>query len=86
MLDLSPDGVDTMATKTLEFRNASGNASFSSTKKFGLLGTVAATVVKWQERASMRHQLESLDKNYLNDMGIPFHLAQDEISKPFWRA
>lgn len=34
----------------------------------------------------MRHQLASLDKKYLNDMGIASHHAQDEISKPFWRA
>ncbi len=75
-----------MATKTVKFGNAGGSAGFSSTKNYGLLGTVAATVVKWQERASMRHQLASLDKKYLNDMGIASHHAQDEISKPFWRA
>ena len=40
----------------------------------------------WQDRASQRAQLASLEDCYLADMGITREDALAEAAKPFWRA
>ncbi|PHQ71812.1 MAG: hypothetical protein COB93_02225 [Sneathiella sp.] len=75
-----------MVTKTLHTGKLGRNTGISSAPKLSLFGNIAQTVLTWQERASSRHQLASLDKKYLTDMGLTYHRAQDEISKPFWRS
>ncbi|MEH6526221.1 MAG: hypothetical protein V7723_09120 [Sneathiella sp.] len=74
-----------MASNHIIINDLGGNAARNSEVKRGFFGSVVETVVKWQERASMRHQLASLDKKYLVDMGVSSQNALDEISKPFWR-
>jgi len=75
-----------MVTKTLHAGNTGRNTGVSSTAKHGFFGKIIGTVVVWQERASSRHHLASLDKKYLTDMGMTYWTAQDEVSKPFWRS
>jgi uncharacterized protein YjiS (DUF1127 family) len=43
------------------------------------------TLVAWQERASQRHHLASMEDRLLQDMGISRADAEHESSKPFWR-
>lgn len=43
------------------------------------------TVLLWQERASQRVQLASLDDRALRDMGLSRADVQREVSLPFWR-
>ena len=51
----------------------------------GSLHAVIETVLVWQERASQRHQLASLDDTLLRDIGLSRSDAAREASKPFWR-
>lgn len=75
-----------MSSNHIIINDLGGNATGNSKIKHGFFGSIFESVVKWQERASMRHQLASLDKKYLVDMGVSSQNALDEISKPFWRA
>ncbi len=43
------------------------------------------TLLTWQERASQRRHLASLEDRMLKDMGISRADAEREASKPFWR-
>lgn len=51
-----------------------------------LLGAVFAALYTWQERATMRRRLLSLDDRMLSDMGLTRADAEREGLKPFWRA
>lgn len=75
-----------MATNQILINGLSGKSTRNLEVKHGFISSIISSVVKWQERASMRHQLASLDKKYLVDMGVSSQNALDEISKPFWRA
>lgn len=67
-----------------------GKLHFAPTKgqfgTAGFIGSVAATVMKWQERASLRHHLADLDKVYLTDMGLTVAQVQNETEKTFWQS
>ena len=43
------------------------------------------TLFTWQERASQRRLLASLEDRMLKDVGISRADAEREASKPFWR-
>ena len=75
-----------MASNHIIINGLGGNAKGTTGLTKNFLGSAIATIVKWQERASMRHHLATLDKNYLDDMGVSTHQALEEIAKPFWRA
>jgi len=62
-----------------------GNFNVSAAPKRGVVSSVTATVLKWQERAAMRHHLASMDEHFLNDTGMTADFVQNEIAKPFWR-
>ena len=51
----------------------------------GLFHAAVETLLQWQERASQRHQLASLDETMLRDIGLSRLDAEREASKPFWR-
>jgi uncharacterized protein YjiS (DUF1127 family) len=58
---------------------------------FGVSGDSAAVraaklLLTWQERASERHALASLDAHMLSDIGLSRADAWREAAKPFWRA
>ncbi len=40
----------------------------------------------WQDRATQRHALATLDDRLLEDMGLSRGVAAAEAAKPFWRA
>ena len=42
-------------------------------------------LLSWQERASMRRALESLDDHALKDIGLSRDRIACEVRKPFWR-
>ncbi|MBO0333084.1 hypothetical protein J0X12_05645 [Sneathiella sp. CAU 1612] len=52
----------------------------------GIMGTLIATIFKWQERESMRHQLADLDKVFLTDMGLSDLDVKTETTKSFWQS
>jgi uncharacterized protein YjiS (DUF1127 family) len=51
---------------------------------------IAVSVFKqlliWQERATERHHLATLNEQSLKDIGLTAHDVGRELSKPFWRA
>ncbi len=49
---------------------------------YGILNTL----VVWQERATQRAHLASLEDHFLKDMGLSHADAATEAAKPFWRA
>lgn len=46
----------------------------------------ANTLLVWQQRASQRRHLASLDHRLLRDMGMTRADADREAAKPFWEA
>lgn len=46
---------------------------------------VADLVLKWDERARMRYQLQALDERMLKDIGLSRTDTVREVAKPFWR-
>ena len=52
----------------------------------GVMGSVTALILKWQERATMRYNLASLDEEYLNDMGLSAAQIKTETGKAFWQS
>ncbi|MDF2367735.1 hypothetical protein [Sneathiella sp.] len=52
----------------------------------GIIGSIASTIMQWQERETMRHQLAGLDKVYLTDMGLSASEAKSETAKSFWQS
>ncbi|TNE40744.1 MAG: hypothetical protein EP348_01700 [Alphaproteobacteria bacterium] len=62
-----------------------GNFNVTAAPRAGLLGSVTATVLKWQERAAMRYHLQSMDEEFLNDTGMTSQTLRAEATKPFWR-
>ena len=54
---------------------------------FGSLAVRAVgNLLTWQERATQRHALATLETRILRDMGLSRADAQREAAKPFWRA
>ena len=55
----------------------------------GSIGTAATrganTLLIWQERATQRHMLATLDDASLRDIGLSRADAAREAAKPFWR-
>ena len=51
-----------------------------------VVARIGATLITWQQRASERAALASMDDRFLKDMGISRADALQEYSKPFWRA
>ena len=51
-----------------------------------LLGAVFAALYTWQERATTRRRLLSLDDRMLSDVGLTRADAEREGLKPFWQA
>lgn len=52
----------------------------------GIIITIVSTILGWQERVSMRHQLANLDEEFLTDMGLSASQVKAEISKSFWQS
>ncbi|MEX1034917.1 MAG: hypothetical protein WDZ54_03110 [Sneathiella sp.] len=52
----------------------------------GFMGSITGAILKWQERATMRHHLASLDKVYLTDMGLSASQIETETGKAFWQS
>jgi uncharacterized protein YjiS (DUF1127 family) len=50
-----------------------------------LLSRALALPLVWQQRASQRHRLESLDERHLRDIGLSRADAAREAAKPFWK-
>jgi len=46
----------------------------------------ANLLLTWQERATQRHALASLDERLRRDLGLSRAEACSEAAKPFWRA
>lgn len=51
-----------------------------------LVGRLLDTLITWQERATQRHALATLDDRILKDVGLGRADVAIEVSKPFWRA
>jgi len=85
MQHLTKSGKETIMTiNTLKCAEMSPFETGAAVKKAGLLATLTHTVLVWQERASMRHNLASLDQENLCDMGLTASDVSHEIRKPFW--
>ncbi|HSR72010.1 MAG TPA: DUF1127 domain-containing protein [Kiloniellales bacterium] len=50
-----------------------------------LAAAVSRTLLDWQERASQRTQLASLDDHLLKDIGLSRADVERESALPFWR-
>ncbi|MEM7207355.1 MAG: DUF1127 domain-containing protein [Pseudomonadota bacterium] len=48
------------------------------------LWTLAMTLELWHRRVQTRRHLAKLDHDQLNDIGVSFEQARDEMKKPFW--
>ncbi len=53
---------------------------------FSVLSRALETVLTWQERASQRAALDSLDDRMLKDIGLSRSMIAAEVTRPFWRA
>ena len=49
-----------------------------------IAGRAIAVLYEWQERASTRHRLMTLDGRMLEDIGLSRADAEREGRKPFW--
>ena len=49
-----------------------------------IAGRAIAVLYAWQERASTRHRLMTLDDRMLKDIGLSRADAEREGRKPFW--
>lgn len=58
---------------------------FGGSFETGLM-RAADVLLTWQERATQRHALASLDARMLGDLGLSRADVRHETSKPFWRA
>ncbi|MBL4666320.1 MAG: DUF1127 domain-containing protein [Sneathiella sp.] len=74
-----------MTTNTLKIAETNTFEAGVTVKKTGLLATLTQTVLVWQERASMRHSLATLDQENLSDIGLTASDISQEIRKPFWQ-
>ncbi len=45
-----------------------------------------AMLEAWRNRSEYRHALATMDSHQLDDIGIERAVADQEASKPFWRA
>jgi len=45
-----------------------------------------ATLEVWRNRSEYRHALATMDSRQLDDIGLERAVADQEASKPFWRA
>ena len=76
----------------VRYESLNGSLTVELRQPAGLLARVGGAVTAaadylylWQERASQRTQLASLDGRILKDMGISRADAAHEAAKPFWR-
>lgn len=53
---------------------------------FSALFSAFDTLLTWQERASQRAALDSLDDRMLKDIGLSRSMIAAEVGRPFWRA
>jgi uncharacterized protein YjiS (DUF1127 family) len=74
-----------MASNHITINGLGGKVKGNNSLTKSFFGSVFTIVIEWQERASMRHSLGTLDKIYLDDMGISTQDALGEAAKPFWR-
>jgi len=59
-----------------------------ATQDWSVTGLAAASIellLKWQERATQRHNLAALDNRALKDVGLTRADAVGESAKPFWQ-
>ncbi len=49
------------------------------------LSAILDRLLLWQERATQRHQLMTMEDHRLRDMGLTRAAIAHEINKPFWR-
>jgi uncharacterized protein YjiS (DUF1127 family) len=49
------------------------------------LSAILDRLLLWQERATQRHRLMTMEDHRLRDMGLTRAAVAHEINKPFWR-
>lgn len=54
--------------------------------KGGVLQTLVALLLTWEDRIRQRQALREMDDRALADMGITYADVERETSKPFWVA
>jgi uncharacterized protein YjiS (DUF1127 family) len=74
-----------MSLSTLNAKHVGHSSVKPTSAKAGLIVSIGRTILMWQERASMRHNLSQLDQENLNDMGIDHTFVEMEVKKPFWQ-
>ena len=78
-------------TESREHRGSTSGATWGNWLGLGLRLLVRDTralfnlLTTWQQRASMRHQLRTLDDRILKDIGLSRADAEREGGKYFWR-
>ncbi|WP_025899741.1 DUF1127 domain-containing protein [Sneathiella glossodoripedis] len=75
-----------MSLNTLNAKHTECSPVTPASPKAGFVTAITNTILTWQERANMRHNLAQLDQENLNDMGIDHRFVQSEIKKPFWQS
>ena len=51
-----------------------------------ILGSIVATLREWRRRRVGRHELASLDKRTLRDIGLDPGVVDYEVHQSFWRS
>lgn len=77
-LNVAPAAVMTAGTTGSAFARTRG--------KGGVLQTVVALLLTWEDRISQREALREFDDRALADMGISRADVEYETAKPFWAA
>ena len=71
-------------TDTAIFRTPAPRAWAPTDFLAKIAGRAIAVLYEWQERASTRHRLMTLDDRMLKDIGLSRADAEREGRKPFW--
>jgi uncharacterized protein YjiS (DUF1127 family) len=58
---------------------------YTLSRSGSILSALFSLLLTWQERASQRHALSTLDDRMLKDMGLSRADVFLEARKPFWR-
>ncbi len=74
-----------MSLNTLNAKHLGHTSVKPSSVKTGLIAAIGRTILLWQERSSMRHNLAQLDQENLTDMGIDHTFVEMEVKKHFWQ-
>ncbi|UUX50299.1 DUF1127 domain-containing protein [Nisaea acidiphila] len=77
-LNVAPAAVMTAGT--------TGSAFAQKRAKGGVLHTLVALLLTWEDRIGQRESLRELDDRALADMGISRADVHYEVEKPFWMA